>query len=80
MSKAARALMLVTLLALAGCAYDRPATELTPAERADYVDKGIDPTPLKKDGSRSFEFEEDDLDRAAVASEAVEEYCAGAVS
>lgn len=47
---------------------------------ADYIEQGIEPTPLKKDGSRSYEFEKHDLDRAARASEAVEEYCAGAVS
>lgn len=40
----------------------------------------IDPTPLKKDGTQSFEFETDDIAQAESASEAVQEYCSGAVS
>ena len=40
----------------------------------------IDPTPERLDGSSSYEFEQDDLDRAAEASDAVKDYCAGAVS
>lgn len=40
----------------------------------------VDPTPQKKDGSSSYEFEQDDLDRAAGASDEVKDYCAGAVS
>jgi hypothetical protein len=39
-----------------------------------------DPTPERLDGTSSYEFEQDDLDRAAGASDAVKEYCAGAVS
>jgi len=39
-----------------------------------------DSTPQKLDGSESHEFEQDDIDRAARASDAVKEYCAGAVS
>jgi hypothetical protein len=39
-----------------------------------------DPTPTKLDGTQSHEFEQDDLDAAAGASDAVKEYCAGAVS
>jgi hypothetical protein len=41
---------------------------------------GIDPTPERLDGSQSQEFEQDDLERAAGASDAVKEYCSGAVS
>lgn len=37
-------------------------------------------TPEKKDETPSYEFEQDDLDAAASASDAVKEYCAGAVS
>jgi hypothetical protein len=40
----------------------------------------IDSTPERLDGSESQEFEQDDIDRARDASEAVKEYCAGAVS
>jgi hypothetical protein len=41
---------------------------------------GVDPTPEKLDGSSSQEFEQDDIDRANGASDAVREYCADAVS
>jgi hypothetical protein len=41
---------------------------------------GLDPTPEKLDGTSSYEFEQDDLDRAENASDAVKEYCADAVS
>ena len=41
---------------------------------------GIDSTPEKLDGTESHEFEQEDLDTAAGASDAVKEYCAGAVS
>jgi hypothetical protein len=40
----------------------------------------LDPTPERKDGSSSLEFEREDLERAAGASDRVKEYCAGAVS
>jgi len=40
----------------------------------------LDPTPEKLDGTPSYEFEQDDLDRAEDASDAVKEYCADAVS
>jgi hypothetical protein len=40
----------------------------------------IDPTPEKLDGTSSYEFEQDDLDRAEAASDAVKEYCSDAVS
>lgn len=40
----------------------------------------IDPMPTKLDGTRSTEFEPDDIERARSASDRVREYCAGAVS
>jgi hypothetical protein len=41
---------------------------------------GLDSTPEKLDGTESHEFEQEDLDAAAGASDAVKEYCADAVS
>jgi hypothetical protein len=40
----------------------------------------LDPTPEKLDGSPSHEFEQEDLEAAEGASDAVKEYCADAVS
>jgi hypothetical protein len=40
----------------------------------------LDSTPERLDGTPSKEFEQDDLDRASRASDAVKEYCSGAVS
>jgi hypothetical protein len=40
----------------------------------------LDATPEKMDGSPSYEFEQEDLDAAEGASDAVKEYCADAVS
>ena len=40
----------------------------------------LDRTPEKIDGSPSYEFEQEDLDAAEGASDAVKEYCADAVS
>jgi hypothetical protein len=57
--------ILLAALALAGCGSDGAA---------------IDSTPEKLDGTESHEFEQDDLDAAAGASDAVKEYCADAVS
>ncbi len=39
-----------------------------------------DPTPEKLDGTPSYEFEQEDLDAAEGASDAVKDYCSGAVS
>ena len=47
---------------------------------ADPARSTIDPTPTKLDGTASHEFEQDDLDAAAAASDAVKDYCSGAVS
>ena len=47
---------------------------------AEETDGAIDSTPAKLDGTESDEFEQDDLDAATGASDAVKEYCAGAVS
>lgn len=41
---------------------------------------GVDRTPERLDGSSSREFEQSDIDAANSASEAVKEYCSGAVS
>jgi hypothetical protein len=54
-------------LALAGCGSGSGGSEL-------------DATPEKIDGSPSHEFEQEDLDAAEGASDAVKEYCADAVS
>jgi hypothetical protein len=43
-------------------------------------DSGVDPTPERQDGSPSTEFKADDIERANEASDAVKEYCSGAVS
>jgi hypothetical protein len=40
----------------------------------------VDRTPEKLDGTPSYEFEADDIDAAENASDAVKEYCSGAVS
>lgn len=40
----------------------------------------LNPTPQKKNGERSYEFETDDIERAERAPPAVREYCEGAVS
>jgi hypothetical protein len=67
MSQLARRVSLVSiLLVFAGCGGDGSHT--------------TDSTPQKLDGSESHEFEQDDIDRAGRASDAVKEYCAGAVS
>lgn len=55
----------LAVIALAGCGSDGAS---------------IDSTPEKVDGTESHEFEQDDLDAAAGASDAVKEYCADAVS
>jgi hypothetical protein len=39
-----------------------------------------DPTPENLDGTESYEFEQEDLDAADNASDAVRDYCSGAVS
>ena len=54
-------------LALAGCGSGSGGSEL-------------DATPEKIDGSPSYEFEQEDLDAAEGASDAVKEYRADAVS
>jgi len=41
---------------------------------------GLDSNPQKLDGTESQEFEQEDIDAAAGASEAVKDYCADSVS
>jgi hypothetical protein len=74
----AAGLVLVALM-LTGCgasaedggrSFQGPADE-TPA---------INPTPEKKDGEPSHEFEPSDIERAEEAEQSVREYCEGAVS
>lgn len=67
MSKLAKRVSLVSILfAFAGCGADGS--------------NAIDSTPQKLDGTESHEFEQDDIDAAAGASDAVKDYCADAVS
>jgi hypothetical protein len=40
----------------------------------------IDSTPTKLDSTESHAFEPEDIEAASEASDAVEEYCAGAIS
>jgi hypothetical protein len=47
---------------------------------ADCGTNGVDPTPEDKNGVPSHAFEQDDIDRANNASDAVKAYCSGAVS
>jgi hypothetical protein len=61
-----RLTVFLAVAALAGCGSDAGSS--------------LDATPKKLDGTESHEFEQDDLDAAAEASDAVEEYCADAVS
>lgn len=56
---------LIAVLGLGGCSQQN---------------REVDPTPEKLDGTSSMEFEADDIERAENASDAVAEYCAGAVS
>jgi hypothetical protein len=58
---------ILVALAIAGCDSGGGGSEL-------------DATPEKIDGSPSFEFEQEDLDAAEGASDAVKAYCADAVS
>ena len=57
---------LVTALALIGCGTGGSGA--------------VDSTPTKLDGTESHDFEQEDLDAAAGASDAVKAYCADAVS
>lgn len=65
MKKVLGTLVLVAMLGLVGCSQQK---------------REVDPTPEKLDGTPSMEFEADDIERAENASDAVAEYCAGAVS
>ena len=60
-------LAVVAVVIFAGCGSSPAASDL-------------DSRPEKLDGTESYEFEQEDLDAAAGASDAVKEYCADAVS
>jgi hypothetical protein len=66
MRPASRVGLVVIIAALSGCGSTSTS--------------GIDSTPEKLDGTESHEFEPEDIEAAAEASDAVKEYCAGAVS
>lgn len=68
------AIALATLVLLAGC------DDYGSGGSGGRDGSGIDPTPETLDGSSSQEFEADDIARAEGASEAVQDYCSGAVS
>lgn len=72
-SRARIAVVGLATLVLSGCGDSSPGT-------VEPVGGTIDPTPTRLDGTPSYEFEQDDLDAAAGASDAVKDYCAGAVS
>lgn len=65
---AARTAVVLLAVAVAGCGCGGGSSS------------GVDPTPKKIDGTPSYEFEQDDLDAAEGASDAVKQYCADAVS
>jgi hypothetical protein len=83
-----RLVALASVLIFTGCGATEDGTTRAPAsstpgsETRDSSGNGeaVDRAPTKLDGTESQEFEQDDLDRAAEASDAVKEYCAGAVS
>lgn len=58
----------LVVMALGGCASDTGSGGR------------VDTTPEKSDGTPSQEFEQEDIDAAERASDAVKDYCAGAVS
>lgn len=70
-------------LLVAGCGETTPeqreANRIEDRRKA-AEETGLDPRPERLDGSRSDEFEGDDLRRAGEASQAVQDYCSGAVS
>lgn len=73
--------LLVSLL-LIGCADqsgqgDSGYPEPSPAGSGQA---GVDPTPERLDGSSSMEFENEDIQQANSASQAVRDYCSGAAS
>ena len=55
-------------LVLAGCAEESSESD---------NNQGVDPTPERLDGSSSREFEDEDIERANNASQAVQDYCGG---
>lgn len=72
-------LLIVVALALAAC--DTSDSDVGRGDGGGASGGGsIDPTPENKYGVPSQQFEPEDIERAEAASEAVKDYCAGAVS
>jgi hypothetical protein len=72
-----------TLIAAVSVALMLGLSACDESDQNDPVNEGaasIDPTPERLDGSSSREFESSDIARAEAASQAVRDYCAGAVS
>lgn len=73
--------LVVLLLFVTGCGGSGPAAEPTAEGTGGSYSSGyVNPAPEKLDGSKSSEFDQDDIDRAGKASETVKEYCSDAVS
>ena len=70
----------VLVIVLATVAANGCATDGNDGRNGGGEGQGLDPTPTKLDGTESQEFESEDIERAEGASEAVQEYCSGAVS
>ena len=68
-----KAIAAILLFALAGLA-------MSACSGAQPESQQVDSTPTKLDGSQSQEFEADDIEAAGSASQAVQDYCDGAVS
>lgn len=66
--------MATVALALGGCGFSEDGAP----EGGNHA--SLNPTPEKENGERSYKFEPEDLERAEEAPQAVQEYCAGAVS
>ena len=69
-SQGLAAMRAIVALGIAGCNYG------TGSDKQGDIDR----TPKRLDGSSSQEFESGDIERAEGASDAVAEYCSGAVS
>lgn len=50
------------------------------SEGGEIPGRTLNPAPIKENGEPSYEFEQEDIERAEEAPQSVQEYCAGAVS